>query len=177
MKHKHHIVPRHMGGSDDPSNLIELTVEEHADAHRKLYEEHGRWQDKVAWQGLTGLIGHDEIMQEMWDARKGAGNTFYGKKHTEETKRKIGEKNKIANAGKVRTAEHRQRYSENNPRYWTGKKTWNAGKTGVQRKRTPEEMASFSKSVTFDGVEYPSLNAASRATGISPYKLKKATSK
>ena len=36
--HKHHIIPKHMGGTDDPSNLIELTIEEHAEAHRKLFE-------------------------------------------------------------------------------------------------------------------------------------------
>ncbi len=53
-----------MGGSDDPSNLIELTVEEHAEAHRKLWEEHGRWQDKLAWQGLAGIIGHEEAVYE-----------------------------------------------------------------------------------------------------------------
>ena len=35
-----------MGGTDDPSNLIKLTVEDHAAAHKKLYEEHGKLQDK-----------------------------------------------------------------------------------------------------------------------------------
>ena len=60
MKHKHHIIPRHMGGTDDPSNLIELTPEEHAEAHRKLYEEHGHWQDYVAWQGLAKLATKEE---------------------------------------------------------------------------------------------------------------------
>jgi hypothetical protein len=45
MKHLHHIVSKHMGGTDDPSNLIELTVEEHAEAHRKLFEQDGCWQD------------------------------------------------------------------------------------------------------------------------------------
>jgi len=49
-----------MGGSDDPSNLVELTVEEHAEAHRKLYEEHGKWQDKVAWLSLSGNISNEE---------------------------------------------------------------------------------------------------------------------
>ena len=43
--HFHHIIPKHLGGSDDPSNLIRLTVEEHAEAHRKLYEEHGLEED------------------------------------------------------------------------------------------------------------------------------------
>jgi hypothetical protein len=60
MKHKHHIIPRHMGGTDDPSNLVELTPEEHAEAHRKLYEEHGQWQDYVAWQGLAKLATKEE---------------------------------------------------------------------------------------------------------------------
>ena len=60
MKHKHHIIPRHMGGTDDPSNLIELTPEEHAEAHRKLYEDHGHWQDYVAWQGLAKLATKEE---------------------------------------------------------------------------------------------------------------------
>ena len=64
--HIHHIIPRHMGGSDDPSNLVTLTVEEHAEAHRKLYEEYGRWQDKVAWKGLAGLMSTDECLAESY---------------------------------------------------------------------------------------------------------------
>lgn len=63
MKHLHHIVPRHMGGSDDPSNLIELTIEEHAEAHRKLWEEHGRWQDKLAWDALRGHIACADVIK------------------------------------------------------------------------------------------------------------------
>lgn len=49
-----------MGGTDDPSNLIELTPNEHAEAHRILYEEHGHWQDYVAWQGLAKLATKEE---------------------------------------------------------------------------------------------------------------------
>lgn len=54
-----------MGGSDDPSNLIELTIEEHAEAHRLLYEEHGQWQDYIAWKGLSGQIPNSEIIKEV----------------------------------------------------------------------------------------------------------------
>ena len=51
--HKHHIIPKHMGGTDEPSNLVELTVEQHAETHRLLYEQHGHWQDYSAWMGLS----------------------------------------------------------------------------------------------------------------------------
>lgn len=61
--HKHHIIPRHAGGSDDLSNIIELTIKEHAEAHRQLYLEHGRWQDKLAWLGLLKNINNDEIIR------------------------------------------------------------------------------------------------------------------
>jgi len=86
MKHKHHIVPRHMGGTDDPSNLIELTVEEHAEAHKALYEEHGHIEDYCAWKGLSGQIGKEEIVRLLMDPT--------GRVHTEETKQKISEAHK-----------------------------------------------------------------------------------
>ena len=50
--HVHHIVPRHMGGTDDPSNLKRLTVEQHAKAHLKLYKKYGKIEDWHAWRLL-----------------------------------------------------------------------------------------------------------------------------
>lgn len=61
MSHKHHIIPKHAGGTDDPSNLVELSVDAHAEAHRVLYEQYGRWQDYVAWQGLAKLSPKEEL--------------------------------------------------------------------------------------------------------------------
>lgn len=68
--HIHHIIPKHAGGTDDSSNLVELTLEEHAQAHKELYEKYGRWEDKVAWKGLAGMIGKEEIISEV---RRNAG--------------------------------------------------------------------------------------------------------
>lgn len=62
MIHRHHIIPRHMGGTDDPDNIIELTVEEHALAHKELYEKYGKEEDRIAWLGLSGQIGKEEII-------------------------------------------------------------------------------------------------------------------
>ncbi len=52
-----------MGGSDDPSNLVEVTIEEHANLHKQLWEELGHWQDKVAWLALSNQITSPEILK------------------------------------------------------------------------------------------------------------------
>jgi|TARA_R110001592_G_C12940999_1_gene730405 RNA polymerase sigma factor (sigma-70 family) len=51
---KHHIIPRHHGGDDNPNNIIELEVREHALAHKKLYEETGC---KMCLQNYNTLMG------------------------------------------------------------------------------------------------------------------------
>jgi hypothetical protein len=177
MKHTHHIVPKHMGGSDDPNNLTELTIEEHAEAHRKLYEQHGRWQDKVAWQGLLGLIPHEQIMREMYDARKGQGNHFYGRKHSEESKHKMRENRKGKGTNK-RSLETCKKISlatsgKNNPMY--GKTPWNKGKIGAQPKSLESKMK-VSKPVIYNGVEYWSIEEAARANNTTRYFILKQTS-
>lgn len=62
--HKHHIVPKHMGGSDDPTNIIEITVEEHAQIHKVLWEQNGFEQDKIAWLALSGQITNQEAIRK-----------------------------------------------------------------------------------------------------------------
>ena len=87
--HKHHIVPRHMGGTDDPSNLINLTIEEHAEAHRMLYEEHGKWEDKIAWQMLSGQISNAEAANEVRRLANLGNKHFEGKTHSPEYKKEL----------------------------------------------------------------------------------------
>lgn len=95
-----------MGGTDDPNNIIELSVEEHAQAHLKLYQKHGKQEDYLAWKSLTKQIGHEQIFAE--------------------TSRIGGLKNK----GKLKTEDHKSKISSSN----TGKKShWKKG--GVQKKK------------------------------------------
>ena len=63
MKHIHHIIPKHMGGTDDPSNLIELTVEEHSHAHLRLYEQYGKKEDLCAYYMLSGKNQDPEFVK------------------------------------------------------------------------------------------------------------------
>ena len=64
MLHRHHIIPRHMGGGDSDGNYAYRTIEEHAEDHRKLYEKYGKREDYLAWKGLSGRIGKEEIIRE-----------------------------------------------------------------------------------------------------------------
>ncbi len=97
IKHKHHIVPRHMGGSDDPSNLIELSVQEHADAHKKLWDQYGKIEDKIAWMCLSGQIDNAEAIRlaginantgkiASYETRKKMSISKTGKKRSDQTK-------------------------------------------------------------------------------------------
>ena len=105
-----------MGGSDDPSNLVELTVEQHAEAHRVLYEQHGKWQDKIAYDMLSGQITvadaiketqrqymknrvvSDETRLKMAEATRTRiatrGHPLQGKKFSEESRKKMSDSHK-----------------------------------------------------------------------------------
>ena len=76
-----------MGGTDEPSNIMECSVEEHAELHFALYLEHGRWQDWYAAMGLAGIIGKEEIVREQQSRASIKGNT--GRKRPDLTKRNL----------------------------------------------------------------------------------------
>ena len=52
-----------MGGTDDPSNIIELTVEEHSQAHLMLYEQYGKKEDLCAYYMLSGKNKDPEFIK------------------------------------------------------------------------------------------------------------------
>lgn len=51
--HRHHVIPKHMGGEDIEENIVYLTPEEHAAAHLKLYEQFGKYEDAQAYNTLS----------------------------------------------------------------------------------------------------------------------------
>ena len=97
-----------MGGTDDPSNLIELTVEEHAAAHKKLWEEHGRYQDYYAWQGLSGQIGKEELIKRIQ-------SVVNSKPKSEETKEKIRQ----YRLGKFQSKDSKEKISQKAKERWS----------------------------------------------------------
>ena len=150
LKHKHHIIPKHIGGTDDQSNLVELTIEEHAEAHRVLFEEHGRWQDFLAWQGLAGLVGKDEMLKAKYALYSGINHHMYGKKRPEhaELMREAmkGENNPMYGKPSpfkgVSVPEEKRTYGEKKARYGNQNGKGNIGitRTEEQNKANSEKM-------------------------------------
>ena len=61
--HKHHIIPRHMGGGDEPENIISLPFWAHTEVHKRLYEVYGRAEDKLAYLMMTGKKEEAEVVR------------------------------------------------------------------------------------------------------------------
>lgn len=52
--HKHHIIPKHAGGTNDKSNIIKLSLPEHSIAHYLRYLEFGGTPDLTSSKMLSG---------------------------------------------------------------------------------------------------------------------------
>lgn len=106
---KHHIVPRHDGGGDNEENLIRLSLKDHIIAHKIRYEIYGNKYDLAASSYMSGQSaeakkaicsanGSKSKGRKLTEEHKnklskpGELNPFYGKKHTEETKKIISKK-------------------------------------------------------------------------------------
>jgi hypothetical protein len=106
--HTHHIVPKYMGGTDDPENLVELTVEEHAAEHLRLYEKYGDQRDLVAYRMLLGQIDKAEAIKiiqklpktDVWKKKMsermtGENNPMYGKETSAKQKAAVSKANSV----------------------------------------------------------------------------------
>lgn len=120
----HHIIPRSLGGSNDPTNIVRLYPREHYIAHLLLWKMQmtAKMHNQMTMalhvmvngsgnkkQNRTYLVpsriyevsrkAYSKVLSE---ERKGQGNSFYGKKHTPETIEKIKQAN--ARTKEIRSA-------------------------------------------------------------------------
>ncbi len=119
--YKHRILPGHMGGTYDPGNVVLLTVKQHAAAHKKLWEQYGKYEDWLAWKTLSGQISKKELTKELEELRrKHISEGMMGRSVSLETRQKISRSNK----GKPKSEEHKANLSKAK----LGRTPWNKGK-------------------------------------------------
>jgi hypothetical protein len=100
-----------MGGSDDPSNLIEVTIQEHAELHLALYLEHGKMEDWIAFHMLSGKTTDSE-----WARREAARSYMTNRVVSQSAREAMSDYNRI----RVHSKESREKRSKkmsgnNNP--------------------------------------------------------------
>ena len=79
--HKHHIIPRYMGGPDTPENIVEVTVTQHSMFHFCNYQLWSNEEDRIAWRALSGLITTDEVALEAMALGAKKGGKIVGNKN------------------------------------------------------------------------------------------------
>lgn len=103
----HHIIPRHewrkrfgnLVGFRAKDNVVDLTTEQHAQAHLLLYELNGNEFDMIAYRAIIGSIGKEEILKAVVSA------TQKGKVVSQETRNRMSAVRK----GRTFSEEHKQR--------------------------------------------------------------------
>lgn len=139
--HLHHIVPKHMGGTDESSNLVKLTVEEHAEAHRVLWETHGKPQDYWAWQGLSGLADKAEIVRNIQSQCSTISNNTRVKNKTHNFLGDANPSRKLAQKGE----HHFQKNTGNRPGDIAQRKLVETGEHHWQTEQHKKEVSKRSK--------------------------------
>lgn len=65
MKHKHHLTPKYLGGSNELRNLVEVYPIRHAMFHYCNWRLWGNTEDKIAWRALAGYSKKEEIIHQV----------------------------------------------------------------------------------------------------------------
>ena len=64
MKHNHHLLPKHLGGTDHPSNIVKgISITRHAMFHYANWQLWGSEGDRIAYKALSGAINKEEIIE------------------------------------------------------------------------------------------------------------------
>ena len=163
-RERHHVLPRCLGGSNDPGNIVELTGEEHYVAHQLLVRIHSGHAGiayaamKMAWQA-TGNKPYGWLRRRYAQARAGVSYQT-GMKRSDAVRAAMSARRKGVpfpnrKRGIIFTDQHRANLS--------------AAKLG--KKRSPEivaKVAAANRGRTFSAEHIEKLRTARRRRVTSP---------
>jgi len=189
-----------MGGSNEKSNLVELTIEEHALAHKQLYEIYGKNEDYIAWKMLEGKDAECEsqriilakegfkkfmLSQDFENFKRKISNSLKGKKQSIESNlkrsislKKAHQEKRHPNPFSKKDKEYfRQLYEKTNgaERLANGRKKskkWKDSVTSEEYKLKKCLSNPRSKQIEYGGILYPSIRNAAKSLNISYSKMR-----
>lgn len=164
-KEKHHIIPKCIGGGNERSNIVELTAREHFLCHWLLHEIypnnyklvyafnkmcHTKSASAKNYIPSSRIVEYSRI--KMAELNTGENNSFFGKKHSEETKQRIRQKV----VGYVHTLEARSkmgrsRYGKDNPHF---------GKPSLMRRSIKDSSTNQIFESVFHAAQYYGITSA-----------------
>jgi len=192
--HNHHIIPVNMGGGNEKTNFVKLSVEDHINAHimlAKCWPDDTKGNiDNYRSSRMLGKfsITDTETNDAISSSYRGKNNPFYGKKHSTESRVLMSKncsgrrsKNKSYEAIYGDTSElERLKRSDGVKSSWENmteeelaERSHNISLGLRAHINSPDYKNGFSISIIVEGIEYNSYAAAARFYGISGYKLKK----
>lgn len=188
--HSHHIIPEFMGGKNDKTNLVKLSVSDHATAHilfaycfevcsyEYIYNlRSSRFLEKKSIRTKDELY----LIQQTYI---GENNPFYGKKHTQESLIKISQKTGERSRGKIYEELYNKTYKEEREKRKEGvKKHWESMSDEEIQTRSNNISKSLKgntpwnkgkkSSYMVDGIIYENMNSALEFWGYKfPKKLR-----
>lgn len=119
-----------------------------------------------------------EYREKMSKTQSGSKNGMYGKKHTEESKKKISEKAKLRKPDSVETRKKKARYGKDNGMYGkgyliSGENHFLYGKNHTEESKEKMRNHPSNKAVVIDGINYNSVSEAARLLNLSRFKINK----
>jgi hypothetical protein len=112
----HHIIPRCLGGIDNPDNLVLLTAKEHFIVHKLLVKIHPESKGlRLAIHRMIHGIQNNHLILTARDYKlskellSGEFSPMFGKKQSNETKKKIGKANSISLLGNKLSKETKEK--------------------------------------------------------------------
>lgn len=166
-KERHHIVPRSLGGSDDKSNLVELTAREHFVAHMCLALIYGgtQWLTIRYMKGL-GSYSNGRLFEI---ARVSGNKILKGHEVSKEARIKIGLGNSAALKGRAIPLEVKEKMSKASVGVKKSKEhslNISKGKKGRSMSKASIEKMSISKTGTKQTEAHVKNAKAARAKSV-----------
>lgn len=190
--HKHHIIPKNLGGSDDEENLILVSVDDHIKLHL-LLSECFESNTKESIDNLRSArilnkqsIRDKETMDKISRSYIGKNNPFYGKKHTKEVLEILAEHSRKRKGKSYEDLYGNKSSDEKQKRKDGALKQWK--NTDIEERLKIREKISkklkesgtqkgskngFAKKVRVDGIVFGSISEACEYYKTNKYKIKK----